>query len=422
MPGRADCCGSGTSFDSKRWLSLDPCGFFCVSCSFGVHIYATTVIGLFLISDSLVAQIVYGAVYLPVTFLAVWSLFKAWRTDPGAIPMGARPLTTVKMAKSTSNVEEEEDAKPSKKPPTRAIRRCHKCNDNYKPNRAHHDSVTGRCIVKFDHYCPWVGNAVGALNHKFFVLFIGYTICACLISIMIIFFRLFHCGAVHGEEDEASESVETTEADWHEPENKKSDETRMLQDYVYPDCNYLFGSPFCIILMIVSVTFLIFTCCMMVEQIDAIESNQSKIARMKLKVGQGGTELERVSHDFNEMFGGNSPHPTWHWFLPLSVKFPSGMEKVVMGYEWDPTFGDEPFQENDLVAAIKGEPKTTAEDALDLEAGGSSINDTASEMSDTPSLTESPNNSLHSTGTKKRTTKSNKQNPKFVDRTKGRLT
>jgi hypothetical protein len=34
----------------------------------------------------------------------------------------------------------------------RAIRRCHKCNDNFKAPRAHHDSVTGRCIVKFDHY------------------------------------------------------------------------------------------------------------------------------------------------------------------------------------------------------------------------------------------------------------------------------
>lgn len=56
-------------------------------------------------------------------------------TDPGAVPMGARPLITVRRAPSgelrdtTSN---------------RAIRRCHKCNDNYKPNRAHHDSVTGR--------------------------------------------------------------------------------------------------------------------------------------------------------------------------------------------------------------------------------------------------------------------------------------
>jgi hypothetical protein len=48
----------------------------------------------------------------------------------------------------------------------RGVRRCGTCNDNYKPQRAHHDSITGRCIVKMDHFCPWVGNAVGIMNHK----------------------------------------------------------------------------------------------------------------------------------------------------------------------------------------------------------------------------------------------------------------
>ena len=180
MPGRADCCGTGTSFEASRWLSLDPCGLFCVSCSFGVHIYATTVIILFLITDSPVAEWLFGIIYLPLTILAIWSLIKAWRTNPGAVPMGARPLTTVKKAGA----------------PERSIRRCHKCNDNYKPPRAHHDSVTGRCIVKFDHYCPWVGNAVGALNHKFFCLFIGYTASNCLMSIVLILIRLIGCGIV----------------------------------------------------------------------------------------------------------------------------------------------------------------------------------------------------------------------------------
>ena len=36
----------------------------------------------------------------------------------------------------------------------RGIRRCRKCANNYKPPRSHHDSVTGRCISKFDHFCP----------------------------------------------------------------------------------------------------------------------------------------------------------------------------------------------------------------------------------------------------------------------------
>jgi hypothetical protein len=406
MPGRSECCSYGTSFEAKRWLSLDPCGFVCMSCSFGIHIYATTIIALFLIRGSLFSEILFGAIYLPLMTLAVLSLVKAWRTDPGSVPMGARPLTTVKKATGT----------PSKQ---RAIRRCPKCNDNFKPARAHHDSVTGRCIVKFDHYCPWVGNAVGALNHKFFVLFIGYSLCTCIMSICFILLRFVRCGYVRNDEssDEAAALASYhKEEDWTEPDNKKEDNTRMLQTYVYPECNTLFSNYFVFALFIIAVAFLVFTCCMLFEQIEAIESNQSKIARMKMKVGQGGTELERVSHDFNEMFGGDTPYATWHWYLPLTVQFPQSMDKIVLGYEWDPTFGDEPFAEDDMVAAIKGENKLDVDEEAPAETFGLD--------EDSDSLTESsPSNSLHSVGTKKRAkSKKPEDNPRFVDRTKDRLT
>ena len=79
--------------------------------------------------------------------------------------MGARPLPT-NLSSETSSIQTERDYNNGGLRRRRGIRRCRKCNDNYKPSRAHHDSVTGRCIVKMDHYCPWVGNAVGIMNHK----------------------------------------------------------------------------------------------------------------------------------------------------------------------------------------------------------------------------------------------------------------
>jgi palmitoyltransferase ZDHHC3/7/25 len=140
MTGRSDiCCGRfGTSFEAKRWLSLDPCGLVCITFSFSVHGFALAVIALFLIQHSVVSRSIFYAVYCPAAFMALWSLHTAWTTNPGAVPFGARPLTTVKKAGGGQK--------------QRSIRRCAKCNDNYKPPRAHHDSVTGRCIVKMDHY------------------------------------------------------------------------------------------------------------------------------------------------------------------------------------------------------------------------------------------------------------------------------
>jgi hypothetical protein len=46
-----------------------------------------------------------------------------------------------------------------------------------------------------------------------------------------------------------------------------------------------------------------------------------------------------------EMFGGDSNDVAWHWFVPLPVEFPPGMKKVVLGFEWDDTFDNVPYQE-----------------------------------------------------------------------------
>lgn len=51
---------------------------------------------------------------------------------------------------------------------------------NWKPDRAHHCSASGRCIEKMDHFCPWVGGPVGENNFKFFIQFTAYCALYCL--------------------------------------------------------------------------------------------------------------------------------------------------------------------------------------------------------------------------------------------------
>lgn len=92
-----------------------------------------------------------------------------------------------------------------------SLRYCDKCLV-IKPDRAHHCSVCGTCVLKMDHHCPWVcilwlllaifacylncifafttcflllqlrqvNNCVNFTNYKFFVLFLGYGLLYCI--------------------------------------------------------------------------------------------------------------------------------------------------------------------------------------------------------------------------------------------------
>ncbi|XP_018326991.1 palmitoyltransferase ZDHHC15B isoform X2 [Agrilus planipennis] len=60
-----------------------------------------------------------------------------------------------------------------------SVRYCEKCQV-IKPDRAHHCSVCGECILKMDHHCPWVNNCVCFSNYKYFMLFLGYSLIYCI--------------------------------------------------------------------------------------------------------------------------------------------------------------------------------------------------------------------------------------------------
>jgi len=123
-----------------------------------------------------------------VTFLGIsgilwYNFLKAWKGDPGIVI--ATP--DVQMKTIVQLAEKGSEKGTSGCFDSRVF--CSTCLIR-KPVRSKHCSVCDRCIAKFDHHCPWIGNCVGASNHKYFMgylytlsLLMVYMVCGVYITI-----------------------------------------------------------------------------------------------------------------------------------------------------------------------------------------------------------------------------------------------
>ncbi|KAI8465240.1 MAG: DHHC palmitoyltransferase-domain-containing protein [Monoraphidium minutum] len=109
--------------------------------------------------------------------MVLWSYFAAALTDPGRVPEGWSPFADEQAAQAELDRLATTGAYAGDKRDPRRPRYCKHCRA-WKPERAHHCSVMGRCVLKMDHYCIWVVNCVGLINYKFFLQFLGYTFAA----------------------------------------------------------------------------------------------------------------------------------------------------------------------------------------------------------------------------------------------------
>lgn len=63
-------------------------------------------------------------------------------------------------------------------PPLRTVTLCHSCHIQ-RPLRSKHCRVSRKCVMAFDHYCPYVGNTVGMYNYRWFCLYcLSFTLSA----------------------------------------------------------------------------------------------------------------------------------------------------------------------------------------------------------------------------------------------------
>ncbi|KAL8254031.1 hypothetical protein R6Q59_032252 [Mikania micrantha] len=149
--------------------------------------------------DSLISLLVL-IVFHTLLVMLLWSYFSVVLTDPGGVPPNYRPLVDQERGEIDPLEESEYGPLATPDPTNARIRYCRKCNQ-LKPPRCHHCSVCGRCVLKMDHHCVWVVNCVGALNYKYFLLFLFYTFLETMVVTLALlphFIAFFSDGEIPG--------------------------------------------------------------------------------------------------------------------------------------------------------------------------------------------------------------------------------
>jgi hypothetical protein len=325
----------GTGPFDENWLNVDCCGLFCAMFTYGLHVYGCYAVCTVLLPPWMsyigengirslsTAGHFHRVAFCTIAALAVISHFKAMTTDPGAVPPDAKPIpdpedelesgSNAKKANNTSKNEEQNQDHEAQSlvttlPPQKVRRLCRRCKA-FKPQRAHHCSVCRRCIIKMDHHCPWVNNCVGIGNHKYFLLFIFYTLLSCVYSMILIITRFSSCmGMSHKRGDHSHH---------HEPHVSCLDQPTQLLT--------ILG------LLVEALLFGMFTFCMIFDQMDVISSKVTHIDRLK------GLDLSSTLAGVTEVFGvgvrGVESRFRPDWLSPFTrVCFPPSVQDEVMGF------------------------------------------------------------------------------------------
>jgi palmitoyltransferase ZDHHC3/7/25 len=135
------------------------------------------------------------------------------------------------------------------------VKFCNKCDNNWKPERAHHCKECGTCVYKMDHHCPWINNCVGAKNLKYFLQFVLYTALAAAFLVLMMLLSFFQLMT--------SKSKTHTQKD-----------------------GYVWAFVLCILAFIEGILFAFFCFELLQEQFEAIEVNQTYVDDMKELFGR----------------------------------------------------------------------------------------------------------------------------------------
>jgi len=134
----------------------------------------------------LAAYLVVGCVGVGLLFM-----FRAAQRDPGSLRSGLEAVPLTRPGSSARGSAARLDVPALWAGNWGAL--CVTCK-LVRPLGAKHCTVLNRCVARFDHFCPWVGNTIGKHNHRDFLLFLLLQSVALIVSCASAVARIYGSG------------------------------------------------------------------------------------------------------------------------------------------------------------------------------------------------------------------------------------
>ncbi|XP_046452216.1 palmitoyltransferase ZDHHC17-like [Daphnia pulex] len=99
-----------------------------------------------------------------------YAFYKTWNNDPGTISLS--------LDEKYQTIKQLAEFGPGFEP-----QHFCSCCLLRRPIRSKHCSNCNRCVARFDHHCPWVGNCIGLNNHRYFIYYLFLLSVSCVIFI-----------------------------------------------------------------------------------------------------------------------------------------------------------------------------------------------------------------------------------------------